>query len=209
ARFHFLRPLVIYAGFALGLAVLWRYGPKGRAFVSAVLACQVLLSFAFNEEVLFERLGEPTFREFYAERQFAAIRDRIGLHQDAYRVASIGLHPAIAQYNGFYTLDTYNNFYPLSYKHQFRQIIAKELDKNSKLKQYFDTWGGRCYIFVAELGKRYDFRKDSVKKIQQLELNTTVFKQMGGKYFFSSLPIVNAEENQLKLFEVFDDPESA
>lgn len=209
ARFHFLRPLVIYAGFALGLAVLWRYGPKGRAFVSAVLACQVLLSFAFNEEVLFERLGEPTFREFYAERQFAAIRDRIGLPQDAYRVASIGLHPAIAQYNGFYTLDTYNNFYPLSYKHRFREIIAEELDKNRKLKTYFDTWGGRCYIFVAELGKKYDYRKTSAKRIRRLQLDTGVFRQMGGRYLLSALPIDNARENGLRLVDVFDDAESA
>jgi hypothetical protein len=209
ARFHFLRPLVIYAGFALGLAVLWRYGRAGRALVSLALAAQVLLSFAFNEEVLFERLGEPTFRQFYAERQFAAIRDRIGLPQETYRVASIGLHPAIAQYNGFYTLDTYNNFYPLSYKHRFRQIIAKELDKNRKLKEYFDTWGGRCYIFVAELGKKYDFRKTSTKRIRNLELDTKVFWEMGGRYLFSALPIDNAADNGLALFGVFDDAESA
>lgn len=209
ARFHFLRPLVIYAGFALALSALWRFGRGGKAFVLSALAAQVLLSFAFNEEVLFERLGEPTFREFYAERQFAAIRNRIGLPQDRYRVASIGLHPAIAQYNGFYTLDTYNNFYPLSYKHRFRQIIAKELDKNRKLKQYFDTWGGRCYVFVAELGKKYDYRKTSDKRILNLELDISVFRDMGGRYLFSALPIDNAAENGLRLMEVFDDEASA
>ena len=66
-----------------------------------------------------------------------------------YRVASIGIHPAIAQYNGFYTLDTYNNFYPLSYKHEFRKIIEKELEKNKKIRNYFDAWGGRCYFFTV------------------------------------------------------------
>lgn len=209
ARFHFLRPLVIYAGFALGLAVLWRYGRAGKAVSVLVLAGQVLFSFAFNEEVFFERRGEPTFREFYAERQFAAIRERIGRPQEEYRVASIGLHPAIAQFNGFYTLDTYNNFYPLSYKHRFRQIIARELDKNRKLKEYFDTWGGRCYIFVAELGKKYDFRKNDRRRIRNLELDTAVFWRMGGRYLFSALPIDNAAENGLSLFGVFDDDESA
>ena len=112
-------------------------------------------------------------------------------------MASIGLHPAIAQYNGFYTLDTYNNFYPLSYKHQFRKIIADELDKNPTLKKYFDEWGGRCYLFVAELGKKYDFKKDSKVKIHHLQLNTKVFKDIGGKYIFSAVPIMNAEVNGL------------
>ncbi|MDA6131502.1 DUF6044 family protein, partial [Escherichia coli] len=72
----------------------------------------------FNEEILFQ--DKPTVRQFYAEEQFSAIKEYIGLPQEDYRVASIGLHPAIAQYNGFYTLDSYNNFYPLTYKYQFR-----------------------------------------------------------------------------------------
>jgi hypothetical protein len=131
------------------------------------------------------------------------------LPQSGYRVASIGLHPAIAQYNGFYTLDTYNNFYPLSYKHRFRQIIAKELKKNAKLKNYFDTWGGRCYIFADELGKKYDYRKHSKKKIRHLQLNTKKFKAMGGRFIFSSVPIMNASNNRLRLLNVFDDRNSA
>ena len=106
----------------------------------------------------------PSFKQFYATAQFQEIEQYIGKPQSSYRVASIGIHPSIAQYNGFYTLDTYNNFYPLAYKHQFRKIIASELDKNPTLKKYFDTWGGRCYIFVSELGKKYEFKKDSKVK---------------------------------------------
>ena len=124
-------------------------------------------------------------------------------------MVSIGLHPAISQYNGFYTLDTYNNYYPLSYKHQFRKIIEKELDKNAQLKRYFDQWGGRCYIFVDELGKKYDYRKNSTKTIKNLELNTEVLKEMGGQYIISSVPIINADENNLDLLDVFDHKDSA
>jgi hypothetical protein len=76
------------------------------------------------------------------------LKKGVGKPIQDYRVVSIGLHPAVAQYNGLYTLDTYNNFYPLSYKHQFLNIIAPELNKNKSLKSYFDLWGGRCYIFV-------------------------------------------------------------
>jgi hypothetical protein len=210
ARFHFLRPLVIYVSFSLACMFLWRLGKQWKKFVKGCLVLQLGLLFFLNEEIVFRFIfNAPSFKEYYAVHQFEEIDDYIGKPKQSYRVASIGLHPAIAQYNGFYTLDTYNNFYPLTYKHKFRKIIEKELAKNSQLKKYFDTWGGRCYIFVDELGKNYDFRKDSNKKIKNLELNTNIFKEMGGRYIFSSVQIINVEENDLQLLNVFDDATSA
>lgn len=209
ARFHFLRPLVIYLGFALGALILWQLGRRGRHLVLLSLAAQIAILFLFNEEIVHRKLNAPTFRQFYAVEQFSQIREAIGEPQNSYRVASIGLHPAVAQYNGFYTLDTYNNFYPLAYKRQFRAIIAKELEKNAKLRKYFDTWGGRCYIFVDELGKKYDYRKNSKKRIRRLQLDTEAFKRLGGRYFFSTVPIDNAAENRMRLFDVFDHEASA
>jgi hypothetical protein len=210
ARFHFLRPMVIYVGFALACLLLWRKGGKwGRLGSKAAIALQVLLLFGFNEEIVYRVEREPSFREFYAEEQFRDIEAYIGQPKEAYRVASIGLHPAIAQYNGFYTLDTYNNYYPLSYKHAFREVIAKELKKSPKLKSYFDHWGGRCYLFVAELGQKYDYRKNSAKQIRHLDLNMDALKQLGGRYIFSALPIRNAKDNQLKLLHIFNHERSA
>ncbi|MBD0378823.1 DUF6044 family protein [Paenibacillus sedimenti] len=210
ARFHFLRPLVIYMGFAAGCVLLWRKGgSKGRLLTKLAVAGQIILLFAYNEEIMYRSANKPSFRQFYAEEQFQEIGEYIGEPKASYRVASIGLHPAIAQYNGFYTLDTYNNFYSLSYKHTFREIIAKELDKSKKLKTYFDTWGGRCYLFVAELGKKYDYSKTSKKQIRNLELNTDVFKKLGGKYIFSSVPIRNASSNRLLLRKTFNHEHSA
>lgn len=206
ARYHFLRPMVIYVLFALSLKIIWKQGKTWRNIGFIALAAQIIVLTAFNEEIIYR--NKPSFQQFYAEKQFAEIKRYIGLPVDTYRVASIGIHPAIAQYNGFYTLDTYNNFYPLAYKHQFRQIIARELAKNPTLREYFDEWGGRCYIFVDELGKHYMFKKDSKKKIKHLQLNTDVFREMGGRYIFSALPIENASSNQLKLEKVFHSKQS-
>jgi Protein of unknown function (DUF6044) len=209
ARFHFLRPLIIYTSFGLGLFILWKKYVKWRKVVIGIIIAQILVLVPFNEEILFGIImKEPSFKQFYATEQFEEIKNFIGLPQNQYKVASIGLHPAIAQYNGFYTLDTYNNFYPLSYKYEFRKIIENELEKSNKLKTYYDEWGSRCYIFVAELGKKYDFRKNSKKVIKNLNLNTEAFKNMGGKYIFSSVPIQNAEQNQLTLLKTFDHPDS-
>lgn len=207
ARYHFLRPLVIYAGFALALKIISLQGISWAKTAKWMLVLQILLLFLFNDEIIYRK--KPTVKEFYAEDLFQQIEDHIGLDQKEYRVASIGIHPAISQYNGFYTLDTYNNFYPLSYKHHFRKIIEKELEKNKTIRKYFDKWGGRCYIFTAELGKHYMFKKKSKKKLKDLEINTTVFKEMGGRYIFSALPITNAKENQLMLDKVFQSKNSA
>lgn len=210
ARFHFLRPIVIYLSFAMACFILWRQGKKWRWFVQGALAAQLLVLILFNEEIVYgSYFQSPSFREFYATKQFQEIKDFIGRPQNSYQVASIGLHPAIAQYNGFYTLDTYNNLYPLAYKHRFRKIIARELEKNPGLRRYFDEWGSRCYLFVDELGKNYEFKKDSKKKIYNLELNMAAFKEMGGRYLFSSVPILNAENNKLKLIKTFIHQESA
>lgn len=209
ARFHFLRPLIIYVGFALACLILWRIHRFYKWIVIGALSLQLIVLFKANDEIVYRKLNSPSFRQFYAVEQFAVIRQAIGLPQESYRVASIGLHPAVAQYNGFYTLDTYNNFYPLEYKHQFRKIIANELDKNTNLKKYFDYWGGRCYIFADEVGQKYDYRKTSKKQVQHIELNTKIFKEMGGRYFFSAVPILNLEENGLKPVGIFDHEQSA
>lgn len=207
ARYHFLRPLVVYLLFALSIKVLCSQGGIWRKAAPILVAAQVLIVSFFNEEIIFH--NEPTVTEFLAEEQFSDIKEYIGLPQREYRVAIIGIHPAIAQYNGFFTLDTYNNFYPLSYKYQFRNIIEKELKKNKTIRIYFDEWGGRCYIFTAELGKHYMFKKKSKKRLKNLELNITPFKEMGGRYIFSAVPIDNASENSLNLEKIFESKSSA
>lgn len=82
-------------------------------------------------------------------------------------------------------------------------------DKSPTLKKYFDQWGGRCYLFVAELGKNYEFKKNSKVKIHHLKLNTSVFKKMGGEYIFSAVPILNAKEDHLELKKTFNQKDSA
>ncbi|MGG1676821.1 DUF6044 family protein [Neobacillus sp. NRS-1170] len=207
ARYHFLRPLVIYASFALALKIISLQGFSWRNTAKWFAIMQIVFLGLFNDEIIYQQ--KPTVKEFYAVDLFTEIKEHIALPQENYRVASIGIHPAISQYNGFYTLDTYNNFYPLSYKHQFRKIIEKELAKNKTVRTYFDQWGGRCYLFTAQLGKRYMIKKDSKRHLKKLELNTDVFKEMGGRYIFSAIPIDNAEQNQLLLDKVFESKKSA
>ncbi|WP_137744080.1 DUF6044 family protein [Robertmurraya siralis] len=206
ARFHFLRPMVIYVSFALALKIWMEHSISLKTLAHFLIAAQLFVLFLFNDEIVYHR--KPTVKEFYSVELFSEIKQYIGKPVEDYRVASIGIHPAISQFNGFYTLDSYNNFYPLSYKYQFRRIIAAELEKNQTIRTYFDEWGGRCYIFTAELGKRYMFKKNAKVKLKTLQINTEAFKDMGGEYIFSAIPIENASENRLGLMKIFASAQS-
>jgi hypothetical protein len=208
ARFHFLRPMVIYVLFAIALYILLKRKGIWKGFVYQCLTLQLIVLFAFNDEVVYRVWKQPSFREFYSEPLFKEVKDYIGKPQHSYRVASVGLHPVIAQYNGFYTLDTYNNYYPLEYKHRFRKLIEEELSKNRQLRKYFDHWGGRCYIFADELGKNYMYTKDMNKNIKHFSFNTKAFQDMGGDYILSAVKILNAEKNNLILEKTFNSPDS-
>lgn len=204
SRLHFLDPPVWYICFAIALTILWKHAKFFKPFVIALIVLQCSMLFALNEETKYSATNNPTYKEFYATELFDNVKDYIGKEPSDYRVVSIGLHPAISQYNGFYTLDTYNNSFPLSYKHAFRKVIAPELDKSPKLKDYFDTWAGRLYLYVSELGKHYMFTKNTDQTIEQLDINTKALRNLGGDYILSAVPIENYEENDLHYKRSFE-----
>ena len=204
----YIHPLLWYVIFALSLSLIIFNFKRGKRIVIILLALQIMLLFYKSDEVKEWRSGNPTYREFYSESLFQEIRDYIDKDQADYRVISIGLEPSISQYNGFYTLDAYLVNYPLEYKRQFRKIIEKELEKNKDLRNYYDTWGCRCYIFVDELGFETMAFKGKNIKIKKMQLNTGILKSMGGEYVFSAVEITNYEENNLKLMKVFEREDS-
>ncbi|MDO6449905.1 DUF6044 family protein [Oceanobacillus profundus] len=204
ARVHFLDPPIWYICFALALVILWKHLKFGKAIACILILLQCFLAFGSTEELRYGAINTPTFKEFYAEELFDEIEEYIARDQSDYRVVSIGMHPTIAQYNGFYTLDTYNNSFPLEYKHAFREVIAGELDKSATLENYFDTWGGRLYMYVAEHGKDYMFTKNRDGAIEQLDIDTEALKNLGGDYILSAVPIENAEELGLQHEQTFE-----
>ncbi|MEN1967471.1 DUF6044 family protein [Lentibacillus sp. N15] len=204
SRIHFLDPPVWYICFAIALTILWKHFKSFKPVVVVLLILQCWMVFQLNEETKYSATSNPTFKQFYATDLFADIKDYIGKDPSDYRVVNIGLYPAITQYNGFYTLDTYNNSYPVSYKHKFRKVFASELDKNKTLKNYYDTWGGRAYLYVDEIGKHYMFTKNSNKIIKDLDINTKALKDLGGDYILSAVPIENYQENNLNYKQSFE-----
>lgn len=215
-RIHYLHPVLWYVTFALALHAIWLHLRIGKILVIAALAAQIVFLFYRSDHVVNKRIEEPTYAEFYSTRLFDDIDRVIDKDKSDYRIVSIGIHPSISQYNGFYTLDGLFFNYPLVYKHQFRQLFAGELEKSEPWRSYYDGWGSRFYVMVSDLqnyqSTAFMLRKRLVRelntRIKDLAFNTALFKQMGGRYIFSAVEIGNSEEIGLRLVKMFDRPES-
>ncbi|MBO5342191.1 MAG: hypothetical protein J6A73_05870 [Lachnospiraceae bacterium] len=155
------------------------------------------------QRVFGKETGHWTYHEFYDHELFDEIETYIGMDQSEYRIGCVGFVPAIAQANGFYTVDAYSTNYPLDYKYKFRTVIEKELDKSATLTSYYDHWGSRCYIFSAELETKFQTGKDENIVLENFEINTEALKDLGCDYIFSAVKIGNAEEIHLTLLDVF------
>lgn len=208
-RIAWILPMCWYIVFALCIVLLIQE-MKWKC-VGGILALLILFvqgNTIYEKSMIFHNLRLMVFPEtyilldwddYYAPDVYQQIDDFIGEDKSTYRTVSLGLPPAAALYNGFYCLDGYSNFYSLEYKHQFRKIISKELDKQEEVKQYFDEWGNRCYLFNAETGNFMLIDKNNNGMYKHLELDTKQLIKMGARYIFAGMRIDNADELGLVL----------
>jgi hypothetical protein len=187
SRIGYLQPLIWYLLLAKALSVL----AKSMPFIPVLVAALTLLQSANAfEHRMFIKLEETNFsyRTFYAAEQFKLIRDAIGMNNDSYRVASINIHPVVAVYNGFYSVDGYVANYPLAYKHRFRKVIASYADTRPVMKGLYDNWGSRCYLFSYQV----DYNQyHPERKLDKFWVDTNELKKMGVRYIISANEIVN------------------
>jgi len=210
SRISYLAPFIWYTLFALSIRYyLKNFKFKHRQTIVVNIALIVLVSIIFKSDFLNEyRTNKITYKEFYSESLFGKIDLFIGENKDEYKVVSIGIHPAIARYNGFTTIDGYLPIYSLDYKHKFREIIEPELDKSENYhKKYFDEWGSRFYILSSQLGRNWVNTKDNNPDIE-IELNTLALYGLGGRYIFSANKILNDSQNELILIQTFEENKS-
>jgi len=163
--------------------------------------------FAQNIKALKGSQNYVSWDDFYSPELFQEIEDYIGLEQEEYRVASLALYPSVPLYNGFYCIDGYSNNYNVQYKHQFRTIISKELEKSDAMRIYFDEWGNRCYLLSGEVGQVY-YTKYSERILKNVELNPDGLKQLGCNYIFSGLQIENPAVSGLEFEKFFEHEDS-
>ena len=215
-RFSILLPFLWILGFAIAVDKM-RDSSVLKPLVLPLLLFQVAYCFIGNDEVVhnYRMLSGhqkfPAFQNYTAQQQFEDIKNYIGKPQSSYYVASFALSPSVAQHNGFYTLDGLMSLYDLRYKLAFRQVFAGEIEKSKEIKQYYDGWANRCYIFSSELGtgpEAYNNYKFKPREVQHLDFNAKAFAALGGRYLISAVEIKNHEQQGLHLEKIFKDPVS-
>lgn len=186
-RFYFLLPLLWMLAFSFSIKIILKYQSKWSILIIFILVLQVIYSFQMQNNHISRK--PVSFDKFYSQTTYEEIKNYIGEPVETYRVMSIGLHPSAAIYNGFYTVDGYIAYYPLKNKHEFRKIIALELEKDQKLKKAFDDISGRrCRLMSRK---------------RELVLNLEAFKNLGGRFIFSAYPIKINNNDETKLLNTF------
>ena len=145
-------------------------------------------------KIKFNVEANSSFDNYFKIETYKKIKKIVG---DS-RVASIGLDPMIAPMNDIGVIDGYHSIYTLDYKNKFRKIIENELEKNSQLKDYYDNWGNRVYLFYNDKNNLLiDFKEA---------------KNVGADFIISAFPIENENlkiacpkceyNNQLYLYKI-------
>jgi len=225
-RVYWIYPTTWYVMAGLSAGLVWKHHGKLPAVLTGILIVLVLVPTAWNIRqnsnwILNKsqyknngNVGLISWKDYFAEDVMSQIEAdivaRTGAQQDSYKVASLGMCPATALQSGFHCIDGYSNNYSLDYKHAFREIIETELIKCDSMKNYFDVWGSRCYLFTEESQNYYYLKKDADFQYQNLELNTQKMKELGCKFLFSGAEIAqeNVQKLGMDLFGIYDTEES-
>lgn len=216
-RYYWAYPSLWWILIGIGLSLFWKDFPKLSQTIKLCIIMLIMLptiNLLKIESNLYDNLNEyhhgsaytgmPTWQEHFMPDIMKQIDEYIAKDKSEYRVAHVGLNPSAAIVYGFYTVDGYSNNYSLEYKHSFRKVIEKELEKNPTLETYFDTWGSRCYLYSAEGNQPL---KSSKFIYHDLDFNLEQLQKMGCEYIFSSGEIAGKMET-LTLEGVFDTPNS-
>lgn len=203
ARVQWLTPMLWYVLFALSLAVLLKYYPKTKYFVLILIVLQFANIKRPTSSYRKDSNSPLTYNQYYSPKQFDEVKGLIGQDQKDYRVISVGLAPAVAQFNGFYTIDGYLADYPLQHKHDFQEVIQGEINKSGYIHHLFVNWGSCCYAYSADLlAANSTGIENNLPKVN-LDYNFEKLKQMAqGKdiYIISAVEIDNDELELLSTF---------
>lgn len=153
-----------------------------------------------------KEVNDLNYREFYSEELFDKIKEDIGYNQEW--SAAYGMHPAVLQYNGIATLDGYLGLYEQEYKEAFRKVIEPALETAEWNRSYFDDWGARVYLVSASDETTYAPYKDLGITDNRLMIDVDAYKELGGRYIFSRIPVENQEQLGLELKGTYTDPSS-
>ncbi|MFI3213449.1 MAG: DUF6044 family protein [Eubacteriales bacterium] len=218
-RTNFFNPFLWYVLFFILLQRIYDMEKKKLSYVLSVIAIFVVLCSNSKYNDLYwtarnyayrlitgEESNNLTFAEFYSEDLMQIIKEDIAY--DGEKAISYGLDPGIIAYSGIETLDGCLSYYPLSYKEEFRKVIAPALEENESSRVYFDDWGARAYIYPANGESIYEALKEQEITVDTLTIDMDAFQALDGIYIFSRIELANADELGIILRGVYEEESS-
>ncbi len=218
SRFHYLLPLtgLVLAVYAYSLL----RNKVSQYIVAGLLLLGVGQHYLYyydmhhfapgsKEDNWFARIS---YREYFSTDLFAAIKADCDAHvgTDDYNVIGFGIQPAVLQYNGFNTCDSYQNFYPLQYEQDFNQITARELDKCPSLKtdSRFNIHN-TCYLYSCETYEAPNKEEmDLPGAVHELLLDPDAIQHLHGRLIVSRHEVLSFGTDRIKEIKRYAHPEN-
>jgi len=202
SRIAYLQPVLWYMIMATSFVVASKRLHFSSLLIIVIFLYQSIIH--FNTKKFSFPYDTLSYHSYYGIELFSKIKHYIGKDPKSYRVGSLAMHPAIALYNGFYTIDGYLPNYPLSYKHKFKKVIIGSLtqDYNMGNKELFNKWGSKCYLFDGNESWLL-YKPNTV--IKSLYIDFRAFYDLGGRYLLSSHKIDSALLKDITFKKKFTD----
>ncbi|MDR0827113.1 MAG: DUF6044 family protein [Desulfovibrio sp.] len=205
-RFWYLNQILWYSCFAIAcwelLCLIYRLAPAStpKGLLTALLFLVASAQFVIIELRSTDTMPktESSFQQFFAPELFARVSASIPENKKDFRTVTFGMSPTISSFNGFRGIDLYEPTYSLDHKREFRKIIAAELEKDPVIREYFDDWGSRCYIFQAHA---LDWMRNE-SKAQHVDLNYEQLRQMNVSYIVSSVAMDTENSADIELVSI-------
>lgn len=185
ARAAFVQPLVFVVLLAIAFQVIFRKLHFQVLFLSTMVLLQIYISFLANWHQTKNVKEFATFENYYATEEFTALKqDLRDENLSKVRFLSYGMEPAIALYNGLYTVDGYSTNYPLEYKHEFNGINDVQSNNVFSIEEPTDSdnWGSKLYIMGIK--SSYESYQDGLT-VNFLSFNENISRELGVKYIIS------------------------
>jgi hypothetical protein len=140
--------------------------------------------------------GISSYENYFQVDVYREIAKTINKPFSSYRVGSVGVNPALALYNGFFTIDAYMTSYPNAHKQKLYAVIERELNENDKTRHSFVDWGSRGFLFA-------NLNNCPEDQGCELKFNFQALKDLNCSYLISLKKLNTTNEERLRLIDEF------
>jgi hypothetical protein len=208
ARAAFVQPLVFGIMVALALEILVRRLHFQVLLLLLLAGVQYYIASIYSWHRLERYSGSATFDSYYVPALFGQLKKEIPEPLEKVCFVSFGIEPAVALYNGLYTVDGYCVNYPLAYKKRFDKVnegypgaMTDEEGKN-----YTGSWGSKLYIMsIASSLEKY--RKGTW--VDVLNFDETALRDLGADYLISSYRLTYPQDRKLMFIKRYSGEEDS